>query len=49
MDIHLNRDGTGTILFVTGYYGRRGRQYFRLENLDDVAGAQNAILQMKKD
>ena len=29
MDIHLNRDGTGTILFVTEYYGRRGRQYFR--------------------
>ena len=46
MDIHLNRDGTGTILFVTEYYGRRGRQYFRLENLEDVAGAQEAIGRM---
>lgn len=46
MDIHLNRDGTGTILFITEYYGRRGRRYFRLENLDDVAGAQEAIGRM---
>ena len=49
MDIHLNRDGTGTILFVTEYYGRRGRQYFRLENLEDVAGAQEAIGRMDRN
>lgn len=52
MDIQLNRDGTGSILFVSEWYGLRGqrsRQYLRLENLDDVAAAQDAITRMDKD
>lgn len=51
MDIHLHRNGNGTILFWQESYRRNGRRYsscFALENIADVAGAQNAISRMEK-
>lgn len=51
MDIHLHKNGTGTILFSEISYGRNGRRYgsyFALENIADVAGAQNALGRMER-
>lgn len=51
MDIHLHKNGTGTILFSELSYGRNGRRYgsyFVLENIADVAGAQNALGRMER-
>ena len=51
MDIHLHKNGNGTILFWQESYRRNGRRYssyFALENIADVAGAQNAISRMEK-
>ena len=51
MDIHLHKNGNGTILFWQESYHRNGRRYssyFALENIADVAGAQNAISRMEK-
>ena len=49
MDVEIHRNGNGTILFCEEVYTRRGRRhrtYFALENLADVAEAQNAISSM---
>lgn len=49
MDVTIHRNGNGTILFSENVYTRRGtshRIYFMLENLSDVAAAQNAIERM---
>ncbi len=46
MDIIIHKNGNGTISFYETMYARRGRSYrtyFALENLKDVAQAQNAI------
>ena len=50
MDVMIHRNGNGTILFSETYYTRRGshRTYFMLENLKDVARAQNAVSQMER-
>ena len=51
MDIHLHKNGNGTILFWQESYRRNGRRYssyFALENIADVAGAQDAISRMEK-
>ena len=51
MEIHIHKNGNGTILFSETVYTRRGRNYrtyFMLENLSDVAQAQNAIDMMDK-
>lgn len=49
--IHLHKNGNGTILFWQESYHRNGRRYssyFALENIADVAGAQDAISRMEK-
>ena len=49
MDIRIHRNGNGTILFygdISGT-GHRNGIYFMLENIADVAGAQDAINRMK--
>ena len=51
MDITIHKNGNGTILFSETVYTRRGRShriYFALENLKDVAQAQNAITMMEQ-
>lgn len=51
MDVEIHKNGNGTILFSATTYGRRGRSYrtfFALENLADVAQAQNAISKMNQ-
>ena len=51
MEIHIHKNGNGTILFSETVYTRRGRNYrtyFMLENLSDVAQAQNVIDMMDK-
>lgn len=52
MDITIHKNGNGTILFCEDVYTRRGgshRTYFMLENIADVAEAQNAVSMMEKD
>ena len=51
MDIEIHKNGNGTILFSEEVYTRRGnrhRMYFALENLADVAQAQNAVSMMER-
>lgn len=50
MDIELHKNGNGTIIFSEEYYtrGRRHYTYFMLENLKDVARAENAISSMDR-
>lgn len=51
MDVMIHKNGNGTILFSETYDTRRGsrRVYFMLENLADVAQAQNAVSRMEKE
>ena len=52
MHIQLHKNGTGTIQFGEQYYTRRGAVYSCscvLENIADVAQAQNAIEAMKQN
>ena len=49
MEIEIHKNGNGTILFSEEVCTRKGRRhtvYFMLENLADVAQAQNAVSQM---
>ncbi len=51
MDVEIHKNGNGTILFCEEVYTRRGRRhntYFMLENLKDIAQAQNAVSRMEK-
>lgn len=51
MDVEIHKNGNGTISFTHEVYTRNGhshRLYFRLENLPDVAQAQNAISMMER-
>ena len=51
MEVEIHKNGNGTILFYEDVYTRRGRRhstYIALENLKDVAYAQNAISMMDK-
>ena len=51
MEVEIHKNGNGTILFCEETYTRRGRRhhtYIILENLKDVAYAQNAISQMEQ-
>ena len=50
MDITIHKNGNGTILFCEEVYTRRGRHrtYFMLENLANVAEAQNAVSMMDR-
>ena len=51
MDVEIHKNGNGTISFIHEVYTRNGhrhRLYFRLENLADVAQAQNAISMMER-
>lgn len=51
MDIEIHKNGNGTILFSEEVYTRRGsrhRIYFMLENIADIAQAQNAISMMER-
>lgn len=51
MEVEIHRNGNGTILFYEEIYTRRGRRhntYIMLENLADVAQAQNAVSMMDK-
>lgn len=47
MQIHMNKNGTGTIYFERMYYSRRSGNQFRcicaLQNLTDVSQAQSAL------
>lgn len=47
MQIHVNKNGTGTIYFERMYYSRRSGNQFRcicaLQNLTDVSQAQSAL------
>ena len=50
MEVEIHKNGNGTILFWEDVYTRRGRRrstYIALENLKDVAQAQNAISMME--
>lgn len=50
MEIEIHRNGNGTIIFSEEVYTRKGRRqsiYFMLENIADVAGAQEAVSQME--
>ena len=52
MDIEIHKNGNGTILFSEDVYTRRGRShriYFMLENLADIAQAQNAVSSMERE
>lgn len=51
MDIEIHKNGNGTILFCEDVYTRRGRRhstYFTIENIADIAQAQNAVNMMDK-
>lgn len=51
MDIEIHKNGNGTILFCEEVYTRKGHRhntYFMLENIQDIAQAQNAISMMEK-
>ena len=51
MEVEIHKNGNGTITFTHEVYTRNGhshRTYFRLENLVDVAQAQNAISMMER-
>lgn len=51
MEVEIHRNGNGTILFSEETYTRRGRRhhtYIMLENLKDIAQAQNAVSMMDK-
>lgn len=51
MDIEIHKNGNGTIFFIEEVYtrsNRRHRTYFMLENLPDVAQAQNAVSMMER-
>lgn len=51
MNITLHSNGNGTILFSDDVYTQRGRRrstFFALENIPDVAQAQNAIDRMER-
>lgn len=51
MEVEIHKNGNGTISFTHEVYTRNGhshRLYFRLENLQDVAQAQNAISMMER-
>lgn len=50
MEVEIHKNGNGTLLFCEDVYTRRGRRrstYIALENLKDVAQAQNAISMME--
>ena len=50
MEVEIHRNGNGSIFFYEEVYTRRGRRhntYIVLENLKDVAHAQNAISSME--
>lgn len=50
MEVEIHKNGNGTILFYEDVYTRRGRRrstYIALENLKDIAHAQNAISMME--
>lgn len=50
MEVEIHKNGNGTLLFYEDVYTRRGRRrstYIALENLKDVAQAQNAISMME--
>lgn len=50
MEVEIHKNGNGTILFYEDVYTRKGRRrstYIALENLKDVAHAQNAISMME--
>ncbi len=51
MEVEIHKNGNGTILFYEEVYSRRGRRhstYIALENLKDVALAQNAVSSMER-
>lgn len=51
MEVEIHKNGNGTILFYEDVYTRKGRRrnnYIALENLKDIASAQNAISMMDK-
>lgn len=51
MEVQLHKNGNGTIIFWQEVYVRNGRRtntYMMLENLSDVARAQNAISSMER-
>lgn len=51
MEVEIHRNGNGTILFYEDVYTRRGRRrgtYIALENLRDIAQAQNAVSMMDR-
>jgi hypothetical protein len=50
MEVEIHKNGNGTILFCEEVYTRRGRRhstYIALENLKDIALAQNAVSMME--
>lgn len=50
MEVNIHKNGNGTILFYDEVHTRRGRRqttYIALENLKDIASAQNAISMME--
>lgn len=50
MEVEIHKNGNGTILFYEDVYTRKGRRhsaYIALENLKDVAQAQNALSMME--
>ena len=51
MEVEIHKNGNGTIMFCEETYTRRGRRhhtYIMLENIKDIAYAQNAISQMDR-
>lgn len=50
MSIKFHKNGNGTLIFREEMYYYRGRRinYFTLDNISDIAGAQNAVNMMKK-
>ncbi len=51
MEVEIHRNGNGMILFSEETYTRRGRRhhtYIILENIKDIAQAQNAVSMMEK-
>lgn len=51
MEVEIHKNGNGTILFYEDVYTRRGRRrstYIALENLKDLAQAQNAVSMMDR-
>lgn len=51
MEVEIHKNGNGTIFFCEDVYTRRGRRhqtYIALENIKDIAMAQNAVSSMEK-